>query len=423
MKELFPGYFKENESEIKELWDNCHFAFDANILLNLYRYSDATRKEFIKVLTKIKERIWLPNRSAEEYFNNRLSVIDKQERAYDETLKSINSLESDLENARQHPFVSDKIMKRAKSVFKDLSKELEDNRSIHTKRIGNDEIQNSIATLFNKNTGTPFTREKLEEILKEGEDRYKEKIPPGFKDGSKHSESEVFNEKCKKYGDFIVWAQVIGKSKEVGRSMIFVTDDRKEDWWTIFKGKTLGPRPELIKEFKEKTSNSFYMYQADRFLELARENLNEEVSEEIVKEIREVRRRDKIANKKNLERQRSLNESHHFNSLRNEVELIRSHQMNLSEERKMLEMKQISLREELEQIQKHREGLFSDSNRAVEIEPLMSHFYNVSDKYERVQKEKKMLSARSEEIRQKLKWLEKESSQSMNKLNFVSDKD
>lgn len=422
MKELFQGYFKENEAEITELWDNCYFAFDANILLNLYRYSDTTRREFIKVLTKIKERIWLPHRSAEEYFNNRLSVIDKQERSYDETLKSINSLESDLENAWQHPFVSNNIMKRAKSVFKDLCKELEDNRSIHTNRIGNDEIQNSIATLFNKNTGTPFTREELEKILKEGEERYKEKIPPGFKDGSKHSDSEVFNEKCKKYGDFIVWTQVIGKSKEVGRSMIFVTDDRKEDWWTIFKGKTLGPRPELIKEFKEKTNNSFYMYQADRFLELARENLNEDVSEEIVKEIREVRRRDKIANKKNIDRQRALNNSHHFNSLMKEAEAARSRLMQLSEERKLLQMKQISLGEEREQIQNHREGLMTDSNRAVEIEPLMRHFYKISDEYELVQKEMHMLSAHSEEIRQKIKWLENEASQSMNELNFVSDK-
>lgn len=40
------------------------------------------------------------------------------------------------------------------------------------------------------------------------------------------------------------------------------------------------------------------MYQADRFLELARENLGEQVSDEIVEEIREVRRLDKLAHRK-----------------------------------------------------------------------------------------------------------------------------
>ena len=57
MKELFPGYFREDEREIKEIWDNCYFVFDANILLNLYRYSDTTRKDFLKVLEKVKERV------------------------------------------------------------------------------------------------------------------------------------------------------------------------------------------------------------------------------------------------------------------------------------------------------------------------------------------------------------------------------
>ena len=346
MKDLFPGYFREEEKNIKAIWDNCYFVFDANILLNLYRYSDATRSEFLKVLEKIKERIWLPYRSAEEYFNNRLSVIDTQEKSYDETIKSIKSLENDLENARQHPFVNTEIMKRVKKIFDDLCKELSSNKAVHTDRIGNDEIQMSIASLFNKNTGATYTKEELEQILKIGEERYKEKIPPGFKDGSKYTDSDIFNQRCKKYGDLIVWLQIIDKSKEIGRPMILVTDDRKEDWWTIFKGKTLGPHPELIKEFKEKTNNSFYMYQADRFLEMARENLNEDVSEEIVNEIREVRRRDKIANRKDFEAQYALKKNKYFNNLMKESAMIRHHLIQQSIEREDLERKLVALGEE-----------------------------------------------------------------------------
>ena len=57
----------------------------------------------------------------------------------------------------------------------------------------------------------------------------------------------------------------------------------------MFKGKTLGPRPELVKEFKEKTSKSLYMYQADLFLDFAKTNLKIKVSDEIVEEIKQVR--------------------------------------------------------------------------------------------------------------------------------------
>lgn len=143
MKELFPGYFKETEGHLREIWDTSLFVFDANILLNLYRYSDTTRSEFLRILEKIKNRVWLPHRAAEEYLNNRLSVIDQQEKSYDDTTKSIISLKSDLENARQHPFVSSATMDKVSRVFDELCEELKKNKSVHTTRISNDEILNS----------------------------------------------------------------------------------------------------------------------------------------------------------------------------------------------------------------------------------------------------------------------------------------
>ena len=104
MKNLFPGHFKESDESLREVWETSLFVFDANILLNLYRYSDATRNEFLRILTKLKDRTWLPHRAAEEYLNNRLTVIDQQETSYDETVKLIEKLQLDLDNARQHPF-------------------------------------------------------------------------------------------------------------------------------------------------------------------------------------------------------------------------------------------------------------------------------------------------------------------------------
>ncbi|MEL6919290.1 MAG: PIN-like domain-containing protein, partial [Bacteroidota bacterium] len=54
MKSKFPGYFKLTEEEINQLWEKALFVFDANILLNLYRYSNETRDDFFKILEKIK---------------------------------------------------------------------------------------------------------------------------------------------------------------------------------------------------------------------------------------------------------------------------------------------------------------------------------------------------------------------------------
>lgn len=300
MKDLFPGHFKESEDHIKMVWDSCIFVFDANILLNLYRYSDKNRKEFLNILEDNKDRVWLPNRVAEEYLNNRLTAIDKQESSYDTMINSINSLKKDLENSSQHPFVSSEMMVEVQNTFDMLCNELNSNKEVHTKRINDDEIRDKLLEIFSQRVGSSYSNAKLEEIVVEGKLRYQAQTPPGYKDSKKSNSEDSLFERCRPYGDLIVWLQIIDKAKETGKPIILITNDKKEDWWKIFKGKTIGPRPELIKEFKGNVDNDFYMYQPDRFLELARENLNEQVSDNLVEEIREIRRRDKIAHNRNL---------------------------------------------------------------------------------------------------------------------------
>lgn len=57
MKEKFKEYYKPTEEEFKDLWGNCEFIFDANVLLNIYRYSPKTTGEFFDVLINIQDRI------------------------------------------------------------------------------------------------------------------------------------------------------------------------------------------------------------------------------------------------------------------------------------------------------------------------------------------------------------------------------
>ena len=98
---------------------------------------------------------------------NRLSVIDQQEKSYDDTTKSIASLKSDLENARQHPFVTSATMGKVTRVFDELCEELKRNKSVHTARISNDEIKDAIASIFENRVGFPFEKEKLRELISE----------------------------------------------------------------------------------------------------------------------------------------------------------------------------------------------------------------------------------------------------------------
>jgi len=50
MKELFPGYFREEHGELSDIWKQAVFVFDANILLNIYRYSNKSSEGFLRIL-------------------------------------------------------------------------------------------------------------------------------------------------------------------------------------------------------------------------------------------------------------------------------------------------------------------------------------------------------------------------------------
>ena len=42
MEKTFSEYHQPNDEEITQLWEKAIFIFDANVLLNLYRYSKKT---------------------------------------------------------------------------------------------------------------------------------------------------------------------------------------------------------------------------------------------------------------------------------------------------------------------------------------------------------------------------------------------
>ena len=408
MRDIFPGYFRDSDENQKRLWEECIFVLDANILLNLYRYSDATRNEFLNILKSLNDRLWIPHRAVEEYLNNRLTVIDQQEKSYEDTVKTIDSLKDDLDNARQHPFVSRQTMAKVSQVFDLLKNELKNNKSIHTKRISDDEIKTAISEIFKSKVGSPYDRDKLEEIIKTGEERYVQKIPPGFKDAGKSNDSEIFTERCRKYGDLIVWNQIIDQSKETDRSVILITDDKKEDWWERFKGKTIGPRPELIKEFYDETSNSFRMYQADRFLELARDYLNQKVSPEIVEEIREVRRRERLANKRLFEYEKEKKRNFKIDALRSDINRIQEEIAILEHEQKFSHEKLSALKHHLNKLRHNRE-LFHDENISEEEKfKLFENYLSIQNEYEYLMKEQEMLVAKDDETKHRLMMLESE---------------
>lgn len=273
MRSKFPGHFRLVEQEIKKVWNTSLIVLDANVLLNFYRYSDRTRRDFLGLLQKIRQRLWLPHQACKEFLTNRLTTIAEQEREYGEAVLDLQRLQAKFKNDRKHPFLPAALENRAEKVFVSLESHLNREKERFGALTSQDPILGEIEELFNERIGEHPTDEALAAIYKSGAERYKKRVPPGFKDSAKPDEAGDE----KKFGDLVLWMEMLGKAKAEKTAMIFVTDDRKEDWWLMSGSKTIGPRPELFAEFVAQTSQQILFYQPHRFLEYAKPFLGEEV--------------------------------------------------------------------------------------------------------------------------------------------------
>lgn len=288
MKSSFPGYFSSSIENLDELWASALIVLDTNVLLNLYRYSDSTKTELLAIIRQLSERIWIPNQVAKEFLSNRLIVIGEQSDLYKSHITSLQDFKRPLESQKKHPFISEKLFVECDAIFEKLKIELESSKKFHDERINSDDIKDELASILDGKVGKGYDKEALEKITIDGESRYNEKIPPGFKDIKKGGDSKLLNDRLLKYGDYIIWLQILEHSKNVQRSVIFVTGDVKEDWWLTFHGKTIAPHPLLVEEFYNVVNQPFHMYPVDIFLERAGQHLQQKTSENSLKEIREI---------------------------------------------------------------------------------------------------------------------------------------
>jgi uncharacterized membrane-anchored protein YhcB (DUF1043 family) len=272
-----------------ELWKNCLFGFDANVLLNLYRYTPNTKDSLLAILEKVSDRIWLPHQAAYEYHNRRLDVIQQQMKAYDSVpeivQKSVEELKGRLSVFARHPSIRiSEILKAFSDALEKYKGTLGDLKQEHPDFLIDDPIKETVSGLFDGKVGEPTAEDQLPQIYKQGEKRYELGRPPGYED--RHKEGTA------RYSDLVMWFQLIAKAEETKKPVIFVTDDRKEDWWLKSGGKTIGPRPELVQEISDKAAIAFYMYSVDHFMEYANKYLKQRIEEKAIHEVREVRQQD-----------------------------------------------------------------------------------------------------------------------------------
>lgn len=274
MKNAIREYLELNSQEKNDLWGTATFVFDTNVFLNLYRYSNNTRNQLIESFEWLKKRIWMPYQVASEFCKDRYNVIDEANRRFDNISAEADKL-ADSWKTELRLDQNDLDIKELSKYLKEWIFKKRDSNYL-TFNVTDDEVFYRLLDLFDGKVGKPFSGEEKLKIEQEGEKRYAGKIPPGYKDSKK-----VEN----RFGDLLVWKEIIGYAKSKKVDIIFVTHDQKEDWWNIINGKTIGPRIELRKEFYEETGRIFHMYTMSTFLSFFTANKENSIDKATIDEV------------------------------------------------------------------------------------------------------------------------------------------
>jgi hypothetical protein len=292
MKDIFSGYLPIDQESIKKLIHEGTIAFDTSSLFNLYRYKESTTKEVFTYLEKIKSRLFLPYIVGLEYHNKRPVVLNQQRSIYTKLNNKVDELKKSISEQflnEQHSSVSfeevDKIVKHFETEFRGYLKKCEFK---HPNFLINDPIRTQIVDIFN-NIGTPFNNDALNEIYEVAEQRFDNKIPPGYKDSkNKDKIIKTYGDQIirSKYSDYIIWHEIIQFGAKNKCPILLITDEVKEDWCWKENGYNLGPRPELITEYNKVTGCTFYFLSLNQFLHYVRgfEKLN--ISDKAIADIK-----------------------------------------------------------------------------------------------------------------------------------------
>jgi len=263
MKSKFPGYYKPNAEEFNSLWEDSFFVLDTNVLLDLYRLSPETSNSVLEVLRQIKDKLWIPYQVAFEYHKHLVPVIQEQITAYRESSKQIDVLNTMFLNKRKHPFLSKRLEERTKRLFKDIKKYYDTQETKMYSNLLDKSVKDDLCDILEGRVGDDLSDSEKEVCYKDCDNRFQNNIPPGYMDKKKDGKE--------KYGDYLVWKEILLKSKEDNSPAIFITDDLKEDWFFKIDNRIIGPNPFLIKEFYDETGQNVYIYSLDNFLKIASE--------------------------------------------------------------------------------------------------------------------------------------------------------
>lgn len=227
------------EKKLEQLFNENYLVIcDTNVFLRLYDYSPEFSEFALNCLKSIQEKLRIPyttfleyNKRYREKYGNSKRKIEKYN---SNLLPSIDSFEAKISNEferiQQYDFpdmleLHSAVMKKIteiKNAISNYSSNHELLVAVNEEFLKTDKIKMFWDTL-NGQILPQFDYSTIYNICNEGEERFKNNTPPGFKDKDKGG--------LRQFCDLILWKEILTFSLLNKVNILFVTDDVKVDWW------------------------------------------------------------------------------------------------------------------------------------------------------------------------------------------------
>lgn len=265
--------------------ENKIIILDTNVLLHIYSYSPDISEFAIKCLNAAKNDIIIPQTVSIEYKRHQKKEFKKMK---DKISSTRNYADRQLEGIRERlsgvcnelkklqlpdvELIDDVIDEKWSDIRKEFENYFDDRESALSMLASawgeTDKVLEFYKELEKaKHIMQPIDQVELYGLCDTAEKRYEKNTPPGYKDKDKKGNG------LRKYGDYLIWWEVMRYAKKEQADVLFVTDDVKVDWCIKRDDGSVSLREELLKEFKQKTkqeirridSKDLYNLVAERF--------------------------------------------------------------------------------------------------------------------------------------------------------------
>ncbi len=256
---------------------NVLIVLDTNVLLLPFKVGGREFSEIKAVFTKLAEegRLRVPDRVIREYLKNRDTHLGSILKSVQDKASAVLNVGGNLPHFFKDLDVANPVLDadvHLKQAGRDYAKALQPLIDQMKAWRGDDPVTLSYQKIFGGEVVVKYEADRAQ-VAQDWKARLDKKVPPGYKDAGKPD---------KGIGDFLIWLTILEIGNSSQKDVIFVTGEEKADWLVRSGNEGVYPRPELIDEFRRKTSGKNL-----RLLKLADLLREVGVAEGVVEDVRD----------------------------------------------------------------------------------------------------------------------------------------